>query len=87
MSDSDKNPRVETGPLQIDDDWPGVFIRGDQSLNFANTLRKILQVLPTDRDNFKTIVFRSATENLIELLESCHVDTLDKDKLTKINRR
>ena len=24
--------RVETGPLQIDDDWPGVFIRGDNAL-------------------------------------------------------
>lgn len=24
--------RVETGPLQIGDDWPGFFIRGDNAL-------------------------------------------------------
>lgn len=31
--------RVETGPLQFGDDWPGVFIRGDHAFHFAMSLR------------------------------------------------
>lgn len=28
-------PRVETGPVQFGDDWPGVFFRGDNAFEFA----------------------------------------------------
>lgn len=34
--------RVETGPTQFGDDWPGTFIRGDDSANFAYHLRDFL---------------------------------------------
>jgi hypothetical protein len=35
--------RIETGPLQIDDDWPGVFIRGDNALmGFAPALEALI---------------------------------------------
>lgn len=34
--------RVETGPVRFDDDWPGVFIRGDQALHFGCTLNAVL---------------------------------------------
>jgi hypothetical protein len=27
--------RAETGPMQFGEDWPGVFIRGDDALVFA----------------------------------------------------
>lgn len=27
--------RVETGPIQFGDDWPGTFFRGDHSAHFA----------------------------------------------------
>lgn len=30
-----KGGRVETGPVQFGDDWPGVFIRGDEALYWA----------------------------------------------------
>jgi len=30
--------RVETGPIQFGNDWPGVFIRGDEALYFARVL-------------------------------------------------
>lgn len=27
--------RLETGPLQVEGDWPGIFIRGDKALIMA----------------------------------------------------
>ena len=35
-------PRVESGPVQFGDDWPGVFLRGDNALGYARALREIL---------------------------------------------
>lgn len=46
-------PRVETGPLQIDDDWPGYFIRGDDAFALALDLERAVSAMrdsddPTD---------------------------------------
>jgi hypothetical protein len=38
--------RIETGPVQFGDDWPGVFIRGDNALWFAKCLEVALAELP-----------------------------------------
>jgi hypothetical protein len=35
--------RVETGLVQFGDDWPGVFIRGDNAMRYAMHLRIALQ--------------------------------------------
>lgn len=35
--------RPETGPMQFGDDWPGVFIRGDNAFVYAHVLGAILQ--------------------------------------------
>lgn len=32
------NLRVETGPLQFDRDWPGIFIRGDRAAHYVMAL-------------------------------------------------
>lgn len=32
--------RVPTGALQFGNDWPGVFIRGDDALSYAFALRR-----------------------------------------------
>jgi hypothetical protein len=37
-----QEPRVETGPVQFGDDWPGTFIRGDDAAYFAFILGKAL---------------------------------------------
>jgi hypothetical protein len=37
--------RVESGPLQFADDWPGVFIRGDDAAAFAGALTRSLALL------------------------------------------
>lgn len=34
--------RVETGPVQFGDDWPGVFIRGDNAASEAMLLHSII---------------------------------------------
>lgn len=35
--------RVECGPVQFGDDWPGVFIRGDNAAYYAMVLRAVLE--------------------------------------------
>ena len=37
------HPRVESGVVQFGDDWPGVFIRGDNALFFAIALDTALR--------------------------------------------
>lgn len=32
--------RIETGALQIDDDWTGLFIRGDDAFRLVQILKK-----------------------------------------------
>lgn len=36
--------RVETGALQFGDDWPGVFIRGDNACMLASSLASIVNM-------------------------------------------
>lgn len=35
---ADLKHRVETGPVQFNDDWPGLFIRGDQAMGILGNL-------------------------------------------------
>jgi hypothetical protein len=38
----DHELRAETGPLQFGEDWPGVFIRGDEALGLADRINMCL---------------------------------------------
>jgi hypothetical protein len=38
--------RVETGPVQFGDDWPGVFVRGDNAFGYAMALREAMEKIP-----------------------------------------
>jgi hypothetical protein len=40
FGDRPHGARVETGPLQINNDWPGVFIRGDNAMYDAMQCRQ-----------------------------------------------
>lgn len=55
--------RVETGWLQFGDDWPGVFIRGDNALYLAEALK---------RSEPFSFMYDSALREVIKLLEGCH---------------
>ena len=37
--------RVETGPIQFEDDWTGLFIRGDEALHYGMVIRDALERL------------------------------------------
>jgi hypothetical protein len=34
--------RAETGPMEFDNDWRGVFIRGDNAMNYIMHLESVL---------------------------------------------
>lgn len=60
--------RVETGPTQFNDDWPGLFIRGDHSFHFALQLEHLRQrIEKKEEPGFLEI---SALEDLISLFKS-----------------
>lgn len=64
--------RAETGPLQFGDDWPGVFIRGDNALAYAMALKAALA-----GDN--SAITLSVLEGLRKQLMSCDVRNLEDD--------
>ena len=59
-------PRIETGNVQFDNDWPGVFFRGDTAINIARQLRD-------DTKDGKKVGFERLG-SLIDFLEDCHVE-------------
>lgn len=57
--------RVETGPLQVNDDWPGVFIRGDSAFHYALQLTQVIDVL---KDHGTGALMLKAVESLKSLM-------------------
>lgn len=62
------NGRPETGPMQFGDDWPGVFIRGDNALFYAKAVESALRLLPESSWSEKAML-----NNLMNDLKSCSV--------------
>ena len=61
--------RIESGPAQVGQDWPGVFIRGDEASAYADDLERLTAFgLPPQYVGPKTRLGR-----LIRLLRSCKV--------------
>ena len=80
MSDAQ---RPETGPLQFGEDWPGVFIRGDQAGHLALVLGEILD--DPGCLNSEYITTRAPLEQLRSLLAGSRVwDGQDPPELTKL---
>jgi len=64
--DVELDKRVETGPTQFNDDWPGIFIRGDRAAYFASCLEGYL--------NGQNDAFTLATvRNIVTVLRSCRI--------------
>lgn len=61
--------RLETGPVQCGDDWPGIFIRGDEAMHFAHALSRALFDTSEQLDPIQASVLRG----LRDTLESCNV--------------
>jgi len=49
--------RVETGPIQIGEDWPGLFIRGDSAFGLAMSLKAVLTYLEEHPDAGRQVFF------------------------------
>ena len=60
--------RPETGPMQFGDDWPGVFIRGDNALFLAQSVKLAASLV---KPEFWAQGVQ--LEGLAELLHSCSV--------------
>lgn len=64
--------RPETGPIQFGDDWPGVFLRGDNATAYAIILREVLYrrtgIRPTDTMQAYEV---EALKALLVDLETC----------------
>jgi hypothetical protein len=42
------DPRIESGSISFGDDWPGLFLRGDDAMGYAIQLQYILDVVDED---------------------------------------
>lgn len=83
---TDNLGRAETGPIQIGDDWPGVFIRGDNALYTAMMLQQAADLLEKYQENdinfnrhdekmpkFYTNMALTELKNHAKLLSSCNI--------------
>jgi hypothetical protein len=70
-----EGPRIETGPIQFGDDWPGVFIRGDNAMHYAMLLTFALKH-EIDADALSKEVLRA----LVRLLASCDTRAYLKER-------
>jgi len=59
--------RMETGPVQFGDDWPGIFIRGDEACYIGFLLSQVLKQLKDE----VCVIDRMNIENAAGLLSSC----------------
>jgi hypothetical protein len=83
---SDK-PRIETGALMIDDDWPGVFIRGKHAFQYEATLHHAIILLEnTDKFGLTNPLLISVLKGLLSDLRSCRLPMKDQSKLQKVWR-
>ena len=66
--------RPETGPMEFEGDWPGVFIRGDNAYGYITCLKGFLELHPeTENESILEYNCRREIEQLIELLHSSNV--------------
>lgn len=69
----DNQGRVETGILQFDKDWPGIFIRGDEAMGMAQDLKRIGEFIDDfgDTSNIGSKLLFDTVQRIKELFESC----------------
>ena len=58
------NQRAETGVLEFEGDYPGVFIRGDNAFAYAMSLRNVLE--KTTADAMSQMIVRGLLDLLAE---------------------
>lgn len=66
----DSSMRVDTGPLQLGKDWPGVFIRGDEALGMVDEIAAAQSVALLPATGPAAVLLG----RISTLLRSCHVE-------------
>lgn len=77
---ANEQQRPETGPLEFEGDWPGVFIRGDNAFGYALAL----EMLIADESPQHRQMALMNLNGLAELLRSCDTRNLDPEDLQKL---
>jgi hypothetical protein len=66
--------RTPTGAMQFQDDWPGLFIRGDSALSVLTAIRRLQKYL-RDCDDLEVALALSVLGSL--------ADTIDRDVIVR----
>ena len=66
--------RTPTGAMQFQDDWPGLFIRGDSALSVLTAIRRLQKHLQ-DCDDLEVALALSVLGS--------HADTIDRDVIVR----
>lgn len=69
-AEREKEGRLETGVVRDGEDWPGIFIRGDNAFGFANALSRFLEN-PTDKVALG--IYKPDLHRLVDLLRSSDI--------------
>ena len=73
----DLEERIETGPLQINDDWPGTFIRGDNASYYALMLGELLSTRKEDDyESFSSTIAWTVMKSLYNVLRSSNTNRI-----------
>jgi hypothetical protein len=67
--------RIPTGVLICGNDWPGVFIRGDEAITMATEIRAARQAIKEGRRPTDQRI--GCLEALLDMLESCDARKMD----------
>lgn len=67
--------RVETGTIQFgSEDWPGIFLRGDNAVAYATVIEMFLADVEKQQPlNDTVLINRTVVRSLAKLLRSCTV--------------
>lgn len=77
----EQEERVESGAVQFGNDWPGVFIRGDNAMFYAMALKRVLEAqterLPLDVQINLRSLFSVMTSAMVGSNEGLELKELD----------
>lgn len=69
--------RMESGPIQFGEDWPGYFLRGDRAFALIQGRETVLRLMETGDTRFSTQLWASASLNAIPDMARCIVGGWD----------
>ena len=81
MENSSERP--ETGPMRFENDWCGVFIRGDNCFYYKLCLERLVEFLADTEDKPSHFITDSCLKDLINILSSSDERIIKKEKTEK----